>query len=226
MPKSKIEDNAIRIEGDNVIKGNIAIGKDAKVTINKNSKEEGVSMIDLANLAIKKIVLLGKSEKLSHKLAAFNLILFLIALGLNLSYWIFGWQKDNFMLIVSLSISLIFSAIITLIYLQLIIVLLGIITKKISGFRASISVLMFALTSSLVGTLFKKEIFFTISGVLLLVQALALLLFEYLNLSKTQIEDKPVKQIIFWQWLGNVANLITICNFLIWVILFIIKLAK
>jgi hypothetical protein len=192
----------------------------------RKRKEEDISIASLANGAIKEIQLLAKDNKLSHKLAAFNLILFLIVLGLNISVWFFGFAKDNMALIIQIVISMIFSAIITVIYSKFVKLLLDIITQKVKGFRASISVLMAALTFSLIGLLFQKEIFLNISGILLLLQTVIILIFGFLNLSKVEIEDKPIAQINIRQWLGDISNIITIGSFIADIIIILVSFLK
>lgn len=188
--------------------------------------EENTSIASLANLAIEEIEVLAKNKKLSHKLAAFNLILFLVVLGLDLSYWVFGWSNDNLMFIGSVIISFLFSAIVTLFYSRGIKLLLRMICHKVTGFRASIPILMTALTFSLFGLLFKSEVFINLSGVLLITQAVVILVFGSFELYNLKVEDKPITQVNPRQWLGDIANIITIINFLASIIIVFIKLLK
>ena len=75
----------------------------------------GGSLIHIASIAIDKLKTLSESGKISDKLVAFSLVLFILIFGLDISYWLGGMTGINpnepFLFVIILAVSMVLSTI-------------------------------------------------------------------------------------------------------------------
>ena len=73
--------------------------------------EEG-TLLDIATIALDNLKALSESGKISDKLIAFSLVLFILILGLDISYWLGSMSgitpNEPFLFVIIFAVSMIF----------------------------------------------------------------------------------------------------------------------
>src|SRR4030095_11783932 len=105
----------------------------------KKPYQEG-SILDFSVKAFSMIKKLSESSLISEKLISFNSLLFVLILGLDISFWLNGGKEISFGYIVILAISMLFSLILSLLYLHLLQILSNFSEKKVDSLRISLSI--------------------------------------------------------------------------------------
>lgn len=184
----------------------------------KKPYSEG-SPAHLADLGLDRIKKLSESRKISDKLIAFNSILFVLILGLDISYWLGGDPKEPISFVVILLLSIIFALIISLGYEPILNVISNLTKDKVESLRIGATILFTDLSIALIGVLFRIELLVNISAIIIIFQLFIILLGALIDFSKgVKIEDKNVKPNQLREVLGDLASTITLINFIIWLI--------
>jgi hypothetical protein len=158
------------------------------------------------------------------KLIAFNLVLFILILGFDISFWLGSNPSEPFSFAVILMVSMIFSSIASLAYAPVLEIISNLTTNKIESLRMGATILFTDLSIALIGTLFSIPLLVNVSAIIIGVQLIIILLGALINLPKeTKIEDKIVNPNQLKEILGGVASTITIINFIVWIGLLIIR---
>jgi len=200
---------------------------------NEKLYEEG-SLAYYASIAIKRIKKLSESGKISDKLLAYNVLLFILVVGLAITYhfkvslnipWPTG--MDFISLGILASISFILSSIVSLGYapvLEIVSNISGDKTKnKIEPLRMSILVLLIALNLALIGLIYGISLLVNLSLGLVGLQLIMIPISSLFPL-KTTIEDKEVEANQIWEVLGKINIIIGIVSFVIQIIAIINKI--
>lgn len=189
----------------------------------KKPYEEG-SILDFAVRGFSKIQKLSKSSLISEKLSAINMLLYLLILGIIISYFLGGYSADMLMLLIFLAFSLLLSCISLLLYAPVLEVVVNISRNKIEGLRVSILILFIDLSIALVGLLFSNELLIKIAGGILGIQLFLIIVFSFISLTNVAIEDKKVKPSKIWDSLGKIAIITGIASFIFDIILILLKI--
>jgi len=180
--------------------------------------EEG-SLMHIASIALDKLKTLSESGKISDKLVAFSLVLFILIFGLDISYWLGGMTGINpnepFLFVIILAVSMIFSTIGTLAYGPLLEIVSNLSNNKIESLRIGVIILFTDLSIAIVGTLFWIKLIVNVSAIIIGVQLITILTVGFIG-SPGQTEDKTVKPNQLREILGDLASVIAIVNFILW----------
>jgi len=198
---------------DNLIKT-----KMRKMTKERELYEEG-SVIHIASIALDKLKTLSESGKISDKLIAFSLVLFILILGLDISYWLGGMTGINpnepFLFVIILAVSMVFSTIGTLAYGPLLEIASNLTNNKIESLRIGVIILFTDLSIAIIGTLFWIKLLVNVSAIIIGVQLITILIAGFIG-SPGPTEDKTVKPSQLREILGDLASVIAIVNFILW----------
>ncbi|MCJ7570437.1 MAG: hypothetical protein MUO82_00950 [Candidatus Thermoplasmatota archaeon] len=189
----------------------------------KKLYEDG-SMADLATRGFSKIQSLAKGNRISDRLSAVNMLVYLFIVGIIIAFYLSNYSTNMIVLIIIFPISLLFAAISILGYGPILVVIVNISKNKIEALRISISILFIDLTLVLAGFLFKNDLLIKISAGIILFQLILILFTNFVTLSKSPVGDQEIKPSQIWSALGKIANIITITTFIIDIILVIIKM--
>ncbi|NMX21779.1 hypothetical protein C5S30_04985 [ANME-1 cluster archaeon GoMg4] len=180
---------------------------------------EGGSLIDIASIALNRLKTLSESGKISDKLIAFSLVLFILILGLDISYWLGSMSGINpnepFLFIVLFAVSMIFSTIGSLAYGPLLEIISNLSNNKIQPLRIGVMILFTDLSIAIIGTLFWIQLLINASAIIIGAQLITILTVGFLGFPEPP-EDKTVKPAQLREILGDLASIITIVNFIIW----------
>lgn len=194
--------------------------------MSKKPYEEG-SIADLAVRGFSKILTLSKSSHISDKLSAINMLLWVLTLGIIISFFLGSYLTEMFAFIIIFGISLLFSCISLLFYAPILEVIMNLSQNKIEGLRISIIILFIDLTIVLAGLLFGNDFLIKISLGVLGLQLILILLVSFLvSFTATPegpVKDKKVKPSQIWDFLGRVAIIVGLISFIIDIVLILIK---
>lgn len=188
----------------------------------KKMYQEG-SIAHFADLGFSKVKKYAKSKDIVDKLLGFNILAFILVLGLAISDWLYN-NPITFSLdyIIMVAFSMVIATVLAYFYSFILEPIVDLADRNINGLRLSVIIQFIALTVVLGGLLFNLTIFTNIGAGLLGVQVLSLFFGGFIKLTdeKSEItEDKPK----IWQMLGRVGTLITIGTFSVNIILIIIR---
>lgn len=190
----------------------------------KNPYEKD-SLADLANKGFSKIKKLSESSLISEKLSAINMLLFLLILGIIISFFL-GSHSNMLVFLFIFAISLILSSISLLLYGPVLEVVVSLSRDKIEGLRFSIIILFIDLTIAIAGLLFSYELIIMIAGGILGLQLLVIIVGSFISITKNPIPDVKVEPSKIWDALGKLSKITGIIGFIINIILIIIKYIK
>lgn len=180
------------------------------------------SLIDIASIAIDNLKTLSESGKISDKLIAFSLVLFILIFGLDISYWLGGMTgitpNEPISFVIIFAVSMIFSIIGSLGYgaiLAIISNLPDLPTNKIEALRVGVMILFTDLSLAIIGTLFWIKLLVNASAIILGAPIVTILIAGFIGFP-APTEDKTVKPKQLREILGSLASIITIVNFIMW----------
>ena len=183
--------------------------------------DEG-SPMHIATIALDNLKTLSESGKISDKLIAFSLVLFILILGLDISYWLGNMSgktpNEPFLFVIIFAVYMIFSIIGSLGYgaiLAIISNLPDLPTNKIEALRVGVMILFTDLSLAIIGTLFWIQLLVNASAIIIGAQIITILIIGFIGLP-APTEDKTVNPKQLREILGNLASIITIVNFIIW----------
>ncbi len=176
------------------------------------------SIADLAHRGLKRIRSLATSQAITDKLIALNVLLFVFILTFNIGYWLNPIVTDPLSRGIALGLGFVFSLIVSLAYGPILETIADLTINKIQSLRIAASILFTDLTIAMLGFLFRIELLLIISLIITAIQLLVLFLGSIIDLSKTKIDDKLVNPGQIKDILGVAASIITIINFIIWLI--------
>lgn len=191
----------------------------------KEKLYEKGSLLHYADIAFKDIKKLSKSQKISDKLIAFNLVLFILILGFDISYWLKANPNEPFGFVILLLISMIFSAIVSIAYGTILTLVSNLTTNKIYALRIGVVILFFDLSLALYGTLFNAQFIVNSSAFIIVGQIIIILILGFTNFS-VPVKDKIVKTSQLKEILGTLASFATVLNCIISLITITIKYLK
>ena len=187
--------------------------------------EEG-SPVDIATIALNNLKKLSESQKISDKLIAFSLVLFILILGFDISYWLGNMSgitpNEHFLFIVIFAVSMIFSCICSIGYGAILESVSNLPTNKIEALRIGVMILFTDLSLAIIGTLFWIQLLVNASAIIIGVQLITILIVGFIGFP-APTEDKTIKPKQLREILGSLASIITIVNFIIWLCAIIIR---
>jgi len=187
----------------------------------KKDNENDISIIILAKKGFSKITKLSGSSLISEKLSAINMLLFLLILGIIISFFWNSNTKDMLTFLIIFSISLLLSSMSLLLYVPVLEVIVNLSRDKIQGLRFSINILFIDLTIAIAGLLFSNELIIMIAGGILGLQLLFILVMSYISITKESIPDIKVDSSKVWSILDKISITVGIISFIIDIILII-----
>ena len=177
------------------------------------------SLIDIATIAIDNLKTLSESGKISDKLIAFSLVLFILILGLDISYWLGSMTEitpnEPFLFAIIFAVSMIFSFIGSIGYGAILESVSNLPTSKIEPLRIGVMTLFTDLSLAIIGTLFWIKLLVNASAIILGAPIITILIAGFIGFP-APTEDKTVKPKQLREILGGLASIITIVNFIIW----------
>ena len=180
--------------------------------------EEG-SPMHIATIALDNLKKLSESQKISDKLIAFSLVLFILILGLDISYWLGSMSgitpNEPFLFVIIFAVSMIFSIIGSLGYGAILAIISNLPTNKIETLRVGVMILFTDLSLAIIGTLFWIQLLVNASAIIIGVQLITILIVGFIGFP-APTEDKTVKPNQLREIFGSLASIITIVNFIIW----------
>ena len=180
--------------------------------------EEG-SPMHIATIALDNLKKLSESQKISDKLIAFSLVLFILILGLDISYWLGSMSgitpNEPFLFVIIFAVSMIFSIIGSLGYGAILAIISNLPTNKIEALRVGVMILFTDLSLAIIGTLFWIQLLVNASAIMIGVQLITILIVGFIGFP-APTEDKTVKPNQLREIFGSLASIITIVNFIIW----------
>lgn len=180
-------------------------------------------MADFAHRAVKKIQEYGESDRIKDRLVGFNILVFVMVLGVAISDWLRS-SSDLYSLeyAVILALSFVFAFVAGYGYSFLLDAVASFSGESLTGLRLSISIEMAALTAVWVGLLFDTQTAVKIGMGLLVFQLFAVLFGQFLPLQGGS--DTPEQEWNGWkEGLGTIANVITIATFVFNLVLFLFR---
>ncbi|VVB85821.1 Uncharacterised protein [uncultured archaeon] len=93
------------------------------------------SLAGIADIALNDIKKLSESQQISDKLIAFNLVLFILILGFDISYWLKANPNEPLVFGVFILVSMIFSSIVSIGYNRVLSIISNLTTNKIEALR-------------------------------------------------------------------------------------------
>jgi len=177
------------------------------------------SLIDIVTIAIDNLKTLSESGKISDKLIAFSLVLFILILGLDISYWLGSMTEitpnEPFLFAIIFAVSMIFSFIGSIGYGAILESVSNLPTSKIEPLRIGVMTLFTDLSLAIIGTLFWIKLLVNASAIILGAPIITILIAGFIGFP-APTEDKTVKPKQLREILGGLASIITIVNFIIW----------
>lgn len=186
---------------------------------------ENDSIADLAAKGFSKIKKLSESSLISEKLSAINMLLFLLILGIIISFF-FGSRSNMLVFLVVFALSLLLSSISLLGYGPILEVVVSLSRDKIEGLRFSIVILFIDLTIAIAGFVFLNELIITIAASILGLQLILIIIASYISLTKKPTPDIRVEPSKVWDALGKISKITGVIGFIINIILIIVKYIK
>jgi len=197
-------------------------------TNNEKLYEEG-SLAYYASVALKRIKKLSESGKISDKLLAFNISLFIFVLTLVLTYYFraflnipWPFEMDIIATGILVVISLIFSLIVSLGYAPILEILSNISKNKIESLRISVLILLIALNLVSIGLIYNIRLLVNLSLVLVGLQLIMIPTSSLFPL-KTKTEDKEVEVTQIREVLGDRNTILGIVSLILQVISIILQ---
>lgn len=188
----------------------------------QKSYEEG-SLADFAHRAVKKIQKYGESDKTKDRLVGFNILVFILVLGVAISDWLrSGPDLYSLEFAFILGLSFVFAFVAGYGYSFLLEAIASFSGDGLSGLRLSISIEMAALTAVWAGLLFGTRTLVKIGIGLLAFQMFAVLFGQFLPL----LSDSDTSDLEWRGWkegLGTIANVITVVTFVFNLLLFLFR---
>jgi hypothetical protein len=178
----------------------------------KPSKE--VSLASLADDALNDINKLSDSQQISDKLIAFNLVLFILILGFDISYWLKANPNEPLAFGVFILVSMIFSSIVSIGYNRVLSIISNLTANKIEALRIGVTIMLIDLSLAITGTLFQNQFIVNSSASIILVQMVVILVLGFINF-ETTTTDRIVKPNQLRETLGDLASIISILSFII-----------
>jgi len=192
---------------------------------NRKLYEEG-SPMHIATIALDNLKKLSESQKISDKLIAFSLVLFILILGLDISYWLGSMSgitpNEPFLFIIIFVVSMIFSFIGSIGYGAILESVSNLPTNKIGALRIGVMILFTDLSLAIIGTLFWIQLLVNASAIIVGAPIITILIAGFIDF-RAPTEDKTVKPKQLREIIGSLASIITIVNFIIWLCAIIIK---
>lgn len=180
--------------------------------------EEG-SPMHIATIALDNLKKLSESQKISDKLIAFSLVLFILILGLDISYWLGSMSgitpNEPFLFIIIFAVSMIFSFIGSIGYGAILESVSNLPTNKIEALRIGVMILFTDLSLAIIGTLFWIQLLVNASAIIVGAPIITILIAGFIGFP-APTEDKTVKPKQLREIFGGLASIITIVNFIIW----------
>jgi len=185
----------------------------------KPYEEGSLSLIDIVTIAIDNLKTLSESGKISDKLIAFILVLFILILGLDITYWLGSMTgitpNEPFLFAIIFAVSMIFSLIGSIGYGAILESVSNLPTNKIEPLRIGVMTLFTDLSLAIIGTLFWIKLLVNASAIILGAPIITILIAGFIGFP-APTEDKTVKPKQLREILGDLASIITIVNFIIW----------
>jgi hypothetical protein len=188
----------------------------------KRKPYEEENLLHIATIALDNLKALSESGKISDKLIAFSLVLFIFILGLDISYWLGSMSgitpNEPFLFVIIFAVSMIFSIIGSIGYgaiLAIISNLPDLPTNKIEALRIGVMILFTDLSLATIGTLFWIQLLVNASAIIIGVQLITILIVCFIGFPGPN-EDKTVKPNQLREILGDLASIIAIANFILW----------
>lgn len=181
------------------------------------------SLADFAHRAVKKIKRYGESDRTKDRLVGFNILIFVLVLGVAISDWLRSTSNlYSFEFAVIFGLSLVFAAVAGYGYSFLIDAVASFSGDSLSGLRLSIVLEMTALTAVWAGLLFGTSPLVKVGVGLLVFQLFAVIFGQIIPLL-----DDPGESEQEWRgWqegLGTIANVITVATFVFNLLLFLFR---
>lgn len=184
------------------------------------------SLLDIATIALNNLKKLSESQKISDRLIAFSLVLFILIFGLNISYWLGNMSgitpNEPFLFVIIFAVSMIFSIIGSIGYGAILAIISDLSTNKIEALRVGVMILFTDLSLAIIGTLFWIQLLVNASAIIIGGQLITILIVGFIGFP-APTEDKTVKPNQLREILGSLASIITIVNFIIWLCAITIK---
>ena len=177
------------------------------------------SIAHLAMQGFSKIQKLSKSSLITEKLSAINMILYMMILGITLTFYLTDHSMDTMSLVVMFVFSLMLSAISLLLYGPLLEVIVNLSKNKIEGLRISITILFVDLTIAIAAFTFRNEFLMktalALLGFQLIIQLIVGIIGLIIPFPAATIKDKKVDPSQIWDYLGKLSTIIAIISFMI-----------
>lgn len=189
----------------------------------ETENSSGVSLASLAKASLDSIGILAGSAKISEKLKAMNIMLFVFVLAVAGTFFYAATQLSPNAVVygVDFLVFFIFALIVALGYGIVLEIVSKIASASIGGLRMSIIIEFIAVSSVLAGALLGLPSLLKLAVLLLAVQLGAIFVGGPLLPAKSG--DVEVEKNDLWVLLGRISTIITILSFLFDIALFVIK---
>ena len=187
----------------------------------KNESDE-VSLGELAQRGLDRIVKLSQSQLISEKLQSLNILLFVFILTVVITHFLIGSTTSGLTLAIFLVVSFLFALIISLGYGPVLSIVANVSSNKVESLRVGISMLFISLTLGVAALTFNNELLAKLSLGLIGLQ-LIIMPISSLLVPKISIEDKKVDLSQLWTALGRLSSIVGLISFAVDVILLLMK---
>ena len=188
----------------------------------KKFYEEG-SLLHAVALSLDKIKKLSKSESISEKLLAFNIIIFVLLASLIISHLFIG--ADSILSLAGLflfTFSFLISCIASIIYANILETIVNLAADKIGSLRIGAIILLIGLPIASAGLAFNIPVLITVASGIIGLQIVFMLLGALLGFPNLGIDDRKVKPGHLREVIGDVTSVLTIIGFIITICLLVI----
>lgn len=187
----------------------------------KNGSDE-VSLGELAQRGLDRIVKLSQSQLISEKLQSLNILFVVFILTVVTTHFLIGSTTSGLTLAIFLVVSFLFALIISLGYGPVLSIVSNVSSNKVESLRVGITMLFISLTLGVAALTFNNELLAKLSLGLIGLQ-LIIMPISSLLVPKIFVEDKKVDLSQLWTALGRLSSIVGLISFAVDVILLLMK---
>lgn len=190
------------------------------------SQDEGVGEVvwRYAQKSFELILSLSTSEEISDVLLGFNAVLFIILFALGGAYLLEPPSVSEIGFGIILILAGILGFAVSILYIAFMELISNFAQDKVQALRTGVTTLFVDLTLMIAGVLFSNNFLVTTALEVIALQVLLVLISGFLKVG-IAVPDRIVAAGQFKQVLGDLSSLITVIQFVAWLVLLVVKIS-
>jgi len=187
----------------------------------KKPYQEG-SIMHLAVVGFSKIKKLSEGGLISDKLLGLNVLVFVIIMSIDISFWIGGNSEVSSLgYLIGFLVSILFALIVSIVYSPVLELISNFTNKDISALRLGLIVLFIDMPISIAAAVYKSDFLIKISLGLIAFQVILILFGAFIRFSKESAQDRSIKTKDIWLILDKASAICGVLSFILSIILLI-----